>query len=135
MQVSAAKKLRQVSELGSAKTRTGRFAAPCDSASKHVDSYGTIRANSLARSAEEHTRISGVHDRAHIERDIQHLSWLGLLEQTVKWKFFSLIEEANITPTQLALKLCARCLANRGNPASFYGIQSAIPLPCSVDWR
>jgi hypothetical protein len=109
------------------------FAAACDSASKHLDSYGAIRANSLARSADELTRISGVHDRAHIERDIQHLSWLGLLEQTIKWKFFSLIEEANITPTPLALKLYARCHAHRGDPASFYDLQRSVALTFSPD--
>ena len=109
------------------------FAAACDCASKHVDSYGVIAAGKLARSADELIRISGVHDRAHIERDIQHLSWLGLLEQTVKWKFFSLIDEANITPTSLALKLYARCHAHRGDPASFYGIPVAAESSYSAD--
>ena len=102
------------------------FAAACDSASKHLDPYGTVHANPLSRSADDLTRIAGVHDRAHIERDIQHLSWIGLLEQTVKWKFFSLIEEANITPTPLALRLYARCHAHQGDPASFYDIQPEL---------
>jgi hypothetical protein len=109
------------------------FAAACDSASKHIDPYGSVRANALARSADELIRISGVHDRAHIERDIQHLSWLGLLEQTVKWKFFSLLEEANITPTPLALRLYARCHAHRGDLASFYDSQLNLPASCSAD--
>jgi len=109
------------------------FAAACDSAIKHIDSCGTVRANSLSRSADELTRISGVHDRAHIERDIQHLSWLGILEQTVKWKFFSLIEEANITPTPLALKLYARCHAHRGDPATFYDVEPQVSVAFSAD--
>jgi len=109
------------------------FAAACDSTSKHIDPYGSVRANALARSADELIRISGVHDRAHIERDIQHLSWLGLLEQTVKWKFFSLLEEANITPTPLALRLYARCHAHRGDLASFYDSQLNLPASCSAD--
>ena len=109
------------------------FAAACDGASKHVDSYGTISARRFGRSAEELIQISGTHDLAHIERDIQHLSWLGLIEQTVKWKFFSLLEEANLTPTALGLKLYARCHAHRGDPALFYGIESAAPLSCSAD--
>ena len=120
-----------LSQLTTIQTRI--LAAACDGASKHIDSYGTIRANRLSRSADELTRISGVHDRAHIERDIQQLSWLGLLEQTIKWKFFSLIEESNITPTPLALKLYARCHAHRGDPASFYEVQPAVPLFCSAD--
>lgn len=109
------------------------FATACDTAIKQMDPYGRIRANSLSRSADDLALISGVHDRVHIERDIQHLSWLGILEETVKWKFFSLIEEANITPTPLALKLYARCHAHRGDLASFYGIQPAMALTFSAD--
>jgi hypothetical protein len=120
-----------LSQLTTIQTRI--FAAACDTASKQLDSYGNVRADSLARSADELARISGVHDRAHIERDIQHLSWLGLLEQTVKWKFFSLIEEANITPTPLALKLYACCHAHRGDAASFYRVQPAMALAFPAD--
>lgn len=109
------------------------FATACDTAVKQMDPYGKVCADSLLRSADELAIISGVHDRAHIERDIQHLSWLGILEETVKWKFFALIEEANITPTPLALKLYARCHAHRGDLASFYGIQPAMALSFSAD--
>jgi hypothetical protein len=109
------------------------FAAACDGSSKHIDSYGTVCAKTFTRSADELASISGVHDRAHIERDIQQLSWLGLLEQTIKWKFFSLIEEANITPTPLALKLYARCHAHRGGPASFYGMQPSTAWAVPAD--
>jgi len=108
------------------------FAAACDSAHKYIDSYGRVRSKRLKRSADELIRISGTHDRAHIERDVQHLSWLGLLEQTVKWKFFALIEEADITPTSLALDLYARCHAQGGDPARFYGIEAAQTSSCSA---
>lgn len=120
-----------LSQLTTIQTRI--FAAACDTASKQLDAYGNLRADNLARSADELALISGVHDRAHIERDIQHLSWLGLLEQTVKWKFFSLIEEANITPTPLGLALYARCHAHRDDPASFYGLKPALALTFSAD--
>jgi hypothetical protein len=109
------------------------FAAACDGASKYADSYGQIRAKRLARSAEELIRISGTHDLAHIDRDVQHLSWLGLLEQTVKWKFFAALEEANITPTPLGLKLYARCHAHRADLSQFYGIETALAPSYSAD--
>ncbi|HXS78100.1 MAG TPA: PilZ domain-containing protein [Terracidiphilus sp.] len=109
------------------------LAAACDSASKYVDSYGHIRAKRLARSADELIRISGTHDLAHIDRDVQHLSWLGLLEQTVKWKFFAALEEANITPTPLGLKLYARCHAHRADLAQFYGLETAMAPSYSAD--
>jgi hypothetical protein len=100
------------------------FAAACDSARKYVDSYGKTCAKRLARSADELIRISGTHDRTHIERDVQHLSWLGLLEQNVKWKFFALLD-VDITPTPLVLNLYARCHAHWGDPATFYGVEPA----------
>lgn len=108
------------------------FASACDTALKQIDPYGNVTADSLTRSADELARIAGVHDRAHIERDIQHLSWLGLFEQSVKWKFFSLIDEANTTPTPLALRLYARCHAHRGDPSSFYGFRPAIAALSAV---
>ena len=55
------------------------FASACENAAKYVDSYGKIRARRLSKAADELIQISGTHDRAHIERDVQHLSWLGLL--------------------------------------------------------
>jgi hypothetical protein len=109
------------------------FAAACDGSRKYVDSYGKICAKRLAHSADELIRISGTHDRTHIERDVQHLSWLGLLEQTVKWKFFALLDEVDITPTPLALDLYARCHAHWGHPASFYGLETAVASPCFAD--
>lgn len=109
------------------------FAAACDGAAKQLDPYGRISSRHLWRSADELIRISGTHDLAHIERDIQHLSWLGLIEQSVKWKSFSLLEEGNITPTALALNLYARCHAHRADVGAFYGIEAAAPLSCSAD--
>jgi hypothetical protein len=57
----------------------------------------------------ETVQIAGTHDRVYIERDIQHLVELGLIEKSVKWRFFSLLDQAVITPTAMALELYARC--------------------------
>jgi len=99
------------------------FASACESAAKYFDSYGKVRARRLSKSADELIHISGTHDRAHIERDVQHLSWLGLLEQTVKWKFFALMDEVEVTPTPLALSLYAHCHAHRADLSRFYAIE------------
>lgn len=109
------------------------LASACESASKYVDSYGNIRAKRLSRSADELIRISGTHDRAHIERDVQHLSWLGLLEQAVKWKFFALMEEAEVTPTPLGLRLYASCHAHRAELSSFYALEPEMAASISQD--
>ena len=99
------------------------FASACENAAKYVDSYEKIRARRLSKAADELIQISGTHDRAHIERDVQHLSWLGLLEQTVKWKFFALMDEVDVTPTPLALSLYAHCHAHRTDLSRFYTLE------------
>jgi hypothetical protein len=58
--------------------------------------------------------MADTHDRVHIERDIAHLVELGLIEKSPKWRFFSLLDQAVITPTPLALELHARCHGRLG---------------------
>jgi hypothetical protein len=38
----------------------------------------------------------------------------------MKWRFFSQLDQALITPTSLALELYARCHGHRGEVAEFY---------------
>jgi hypothetical protein len=99
------------------------FASACDAATKFVHPEGHLVARRQMRSAEELMRISGTHDLVHIETDIHHLAHLGLLEPQRKWVFFSCLEQAEITPTNTALELYARCHAHRGELSDFYGIE------------
>lgn len=96
------------------------FVAACDRASKCVGRSGTLSGLPLTCSAEELVQIAETHDRVHIERDIRHLIDLGLIVKSVKPRAFSLIDEAVMTPTPLALELYARCHGHRGEPAEFY---------------
>lgn len=96
------------------------FAGACTRAAKIIDGNRKVSAAPLICPAEELMQIAGTHDRVHIERDILHLAELGLLEKSVKWKFFSQIEEALITPAPVALELYARCHGFRGEVAEFY---------------
>ena len=96
------------------------FTASCMRSKKFVDGRGQMAAHPLTFEAEELTQIAGTHDLVHIERDVQHLVELGLAERRVKWKFFSLIDNAEVTPTATALELFARCKSYRGDPAEFY---------------
>lgn len=96
------------------------FAASCIRAATFVAENNRVFAHALTCSAEEIIKIAGTHDLVHIERDVQHLVDLGLVERRVQWKFFSLIDEADITPTPLAFELYARCQGHRGDIADFY---------------
>lgn len=103
------------------------LAGSCTRASISTGRNGGVSAMQLTCSAEELVQIADTHDRVHIERDIQHLVELGLMGKSVKRKLFSLLDEAVITPTPLALELYARCHGHRGEPAEFFEA-----LPCAA---
>lgn len=105
------------------------FAGSCTRALKSEEGNGRVCGRPLVCSAEELIQIADTHDRNHIEHDIQHLVDLGLIEKSVKWKFFCLIDEAVITPTSLALELYARCHGHRGSAAEFY---EAVPCAAGI---
>lgn len=107
-----------LSQLTTIQTRI--FAASCTRATRYMDENEQIAAHPLVCSSEELIQIAGTHDLVHIERDVQHLVEMGLIERCVKWRFFYPIDKADITPTNLALELYARCRAYRGDVADFY---------------
>jgi hypothetical protein len=74
----------------------------------------------LTCSAAKLVQIAETHDRVHIERDIQHLTELGLIEKSLKWRFFSLLDQAVITPTAISLELYARCHGHRRAVGEFF---------------
>ena len=53
--------------------------------------------------------IAGTSDLAAIERHLDRLYYLNLLEPTTKRSTFELIDKANLTPTETGLRLYARC--------------------------
>ncbi len=113
--------LKFVSLLSQMTTIQARiFAGSCRLATRSVDQNGRVSAHSLTCSSEELVRIADTHDRVHIERDIQHLVELGLIERSVKLKSFTLLDHADITPTELALELYARCHGHRRSTEAFY---------------
>lgn len=122
---------RLLSQLTTMQARI--FAAACDGASKAVDGNGALFARRLTRSADELARISGTHDRVHIERDVLHLAELGLLEPVVTWRFFAVIEQAQVTPTALGLRLYARCHGHSGNVTEFFGAALEQHACCAAD--
>jgi hypothetical protein len=96
------------------------FAGSCRQASKTVNRNTQISIAPLICNAKQLVQLADTHDRVHIERDILHLADLGLIERGMKWRFFSQLDQALITPTSLALELYARCHGHRGEVAEFY---------------
>jgi hypothetical protein len=95
--------------------------AACTTATTSLSEHGTVVAHPLVYSADEITQITGLPDLVKIARDLDHLAELGLVVQREKQSFFSVLDEADITPTGLGLNLYARCNAHRGSLQDFYG--------------
>jgi hypothetical protein len=89
------------------------FSASCSLAAESGGEHSRTPLPPLTRSAKELSKITNTHDRVRIERDIVHLADLGLIECSTKWRFFSLLDQAVITPTSLAFELYARCHGHR----------------------
>lgn len=113
-----------LSQLNSIHVRI--LAAACTKGSKAISGLGRISSRPISWSAAELIKITGCHDLIKIERDIEHLSELGLLETRQRSTFFSPIAESKITPTSVGLELYARCNGHRGMPQGFYGLATPI---------
>ncbi len=98
----------------------------CTRATKVLAESGLIYAKPLACRKEELMRTTGSQG-IQIERDLEHLSELGLIEKSdSSSRTLSAGDEIHITPTSLGLELFARCNGHRGSLGDFY---AADPLP------
>ncbi len=98
--------------------------AACKRAIKVISGPDRVSSRPLICTANEMIKITGSHDLVRIDRDIEHLSDLGLLARRVRSSFFSPIDDTSITPTSLGLELYARCNGHRGTPQDFYNLVS-----------
>ena len=75
----------------------------------------------LHSSADEIKRITHIQNLMAIERDLNHLFELGLVEQTVRPILCQEVERVNLTPTPLALRLYAQCTGQPEPPETIEG--------------
>ena len=126
--------LKLVSLLSQMTTIQARiFAGSCQLAEKTIGRNGDVSVRPLTCSSAKLVQIADTHDRVHIERDIQHLIGLGLIEKSVKWKFFSLLDQAVITPTAVALELYARCHGHRQGVGEFFADVPAAEMIAATE--
>jgi hypothetical protein len=109
-----------LNQLTSAQVRILR--AACTQAPKGVSVSGWIFATKWECSTDELMEISGVKDSNRLDRELDHLSALGLLSEKSGFQVFSPIQVADVTPTSLGLHLYAKCNGHRGEPKDFYGL-------------
>jgi hypothetical protein len=103
------------------------FVAACTRTTKFVSGVGRLSSRPFSCTTEEIMKITGSRDLIRIERDVAHLTDLGLLEPKAKSRFFMAVDEANITPTSMGLQLYARCRGHRGPSQDFYRGES-VPV-------
>jgi PilZ domain len=105
----------------------------CTRATKVLEESGTIHAKPLACRKEELMLTTGSRG-IQIERDLEHLSGLGLIEKSdSNSRTLLASEETHITPTSLGLELFARCNGHWGPLRDFYAAESPATLPARTN--
>jgi hypothetical protein len=97
------------------------FVASCKLAARVGWGPGFKFNEDLHCSADEIKKITRVQNLMGIERDLNHLWELGLLEQTERPILCQEVEQVNMAPTFLALRLYARCKGQPEPPESLAG--------------
>ena len=89
------------------------LAGACDKAGTRSLPPNTRSAREFACTPAEIRRISGIHDLFRIERELQYLFDLGLMERVVTPSPFAPMEGADLNLTALGRRLCARFWGHR----------------------
>ena len=87
--------------------------AACNRANKIVSGFGWTYAMQAGCTVDEVLKITGHRDRLRIERDVDHLVELGLLERRSRSPLYAAEGDSTIIPTRIGQKLCANCEGNR----------------------
>lgn len=77
---------------------------------------GFVFASELYAPLEEITNVAGIRNPVAVERTLNHLHQLGLMEKTVRPLGCAELDQVNITPTSMGLKLYARCCGDSELP-------------------
>lgn len=74
---------------------------------------------------EELVRVSGVADIHRLDRELDHLRALGMIDGGFAFlEFASAVDTVNVTPTALALHMYVRCQGVRLTPGEFFGVRT-----------
>lgn len=90
--------------------------AACSKARRAGWQPGFVFPSALYCPADEVRNISGIRNPSAVESNLNHLHQLGLVENTVRPLGFAELEQVNMTPTALGLKLYAGCCGDAELP-------------------
>jgi PilZ domain-containing protein len=102
------------------------FTAACARATKVLSDEGIVSAQPLVYTTDDVLKIVGSRDLGRVERDLQHLCDLGFFVSKNVPSSYVLVEELDLAPTSLGLKLYARFHAHRGPLETFYDLGAPI---------
>jgi hypothetical protein len=91
----------------------------CQTAKKTLTPVRSIAAFKFDISLQELLTVSRVDDFHRIDRELDHLRSLGLIDGGFHVQFV----QCYLSPTTLALQMYARCNGYADDPAKFYGLQ------------
>jgi hypothetical protein len=77
---------------------------------------GFVFSSELYCPLEEITAVTGMRNPVVVERNLNHLHQLGLMEKTVRPLGCAELDQVNMTPTSFGLKLYARCCGDNEPP-------------------
>jgi hypothetical protein len=101
--------------------RAGILKTACEAAPKTVQPNGLIGAEALHRTAEELIALTGCADVQRIDRELDHLRVLGLIQFGFH-AGFAKEALADIRPTALALHLYVRAQGSLQSPIEYFGL-------------
>ncbi|HEV2133245.1 MAG TPA: PilZ domain-containing protein [Terracidiphilus sp.] len=94
----------------------GILTAACTRAMNSGWQEGFVFSSVLYCNLHEISTITGIRNPVAIERNLNHLHQLGLLEKTIRPLGCAELDEVNITPTSFGLQLYARCCGDSEMP-------------------
>lgn len=104
------------------------LATACSKGVQGFSGIGRPSSRAFACTAEEMMKATGSRELLKLDRDLEHLSDLGLLEKRVKSSRFTPVEDANITPTVLGQNMYSRCSGHRAGTTEFVEVSQATPF-------
>ena len=98
----------------------------CENAQKRPFSSGLVTAShELQIDFPRLIEIAGVNDVNRLDRELDHLRALGLMEAGIDENNVNpeLMFPASVTPTDLGLQMYVRCQGSRQTPAEYFGLE------------
>lgn len=92
--------------------------AACTRASQKATGFGWSYSTQKGCTLDEIMKVTGARDKLRIEREIEHLADMGLLERRERSLFFVEDKDASVVPTALGQKLWSSCEASTTTPAA-----------------